>query len=240
LWILDESYDQHVGYVDSAAWAMGEFGAKGVEAFEVLGLFIDDMHESNTLIQEGNDLQQAANDAVGDTATLYQESVTAKINDLSTSIENFQMALANLLAGPLKGFLDVATDVVNELSGIPAGIEEREARGETIFAPPGGTMQPGINPAYSGGVGEKDTRFLDWFLNFLHDPFGLNEDQIFGDEEDPEEETSPAIRGRGRGGDIRNISNRRSSTRSSVTHNYITIMDNDSMLRGLLGVNINV
>jgi hypothetical protein len=234
LWVLDESYDRHEGYVDSAAWAMGEFGPRGLEAIEALGIFVDDMHETSSIAQEGAEFQKTANEAVKDAGEIYREQVSAKLTNLSQSLEDFQTALANLLAGPLKDFIDVGTGVIGGGTAmaefIQKGIEEDKGFGPSMF---------------DAGSTFKDDEYIDSeamkkFLEWLHDPLGMNKENLFIDEEPPEEESSPAIRGGGRGGSIKNVSSRRSSSTSNVTHNYITIMDNDSMLRGLLGVNLNV
>lgn len=245
LWILDESYDKHEGSIDSSAWAFEMFGARGAEAIEALGIFVDDLHETNSLVADGNELQAAANKAAEDTATIYQESVAAKLAALTTSIENFQLALANLLAGPLKDFMDVATDLINELAEVPDKIAEAEEVGIPSIAPISAGADPGISPMYQG-PGNTDTRFIDWMQSVFNDIMGIPQD--YGKEEEPEEEDetgpetpeSPPLRGAKRSGSIKNVTDRRSSSQSSVTHNYITIMDNDSMLRGLLGVNLNV
>ena len=250
LWILDESYDRHEGSIDSSAWAFEMFGNRGSEAVEALGIFVDDLHETSSLVADGNELQAAANTAAEDTATIYQESIAAKLAALTTSIENFQMALANLLAGPLKQFMEVTTEVLNVVADPDELIKDltsfREAMGPSmmeagqegswILDPETGQLGPVkereevpdiMKPVYDQG--EEVANWLGSFFENL---------AAFLTGEEPE--ASPAIRGSGRGGSIKNVTDRRSSSESSVTHNYITIMDNDSMLRGLLGVNLNV
>jgi hypothetical protein len=287
LWILDESYDEHEGYIDSASWALGEFGAKGVEAFEALGLFVDDIHELNTLDAEGIDLRNKANDAQDETADILKNSVGAKLIDLSESIEDFQMALANLLAGPLKDFMVAGTDILDTVS---IGIEESQrilegretqesaitewarrqgmtTEQQDIWAEQGkregdldlGMLADILLSPFTGTSGKserakwferkEDEELADYnariFNQFCRDnpdsPYCADYDVLGlpGGEApdfDFQPEASPAIRGRG--GSTQNIN--RTSSSSNVTHNYITIMDNDSMLRGLLGVNINV
>ena len=245
IWALNKGYREHKGYVDSSAWAFAKFGDRGAEVINVLGSLIDEGHDFSIIMGKVNEIQEIANDTMTEAEETMDETFLVTMKELDLAIEDFQMTIAKTIAPALKEFLIALTAVINfvtDLTDPGSAINEQKkdiiaSQRERLEAYDWETLGAAGKAMSEKGIFQNmglNKTIAGWTAQFVAERFGRPE--AYGGDDDDEEESSPAIRG-GSGGRIAN-SIRKSSSR--VTHNYITVMDNDSMIRGLLGANINV
>lgn len=242
--------------------AIALFGFEGYEAIKAIEGLRDETHNWTDLQGLSNDLQVEANQNQKDLNTLWKDSTEKTMNELDRALSNLQMSLAQTLqpaiefiARSLTGLFDWLADLIEpgvkktrgaqEAMGMEAGsmlaawLEEQTAAArvggprETRYGAKGEYTVATADEARLAALTRREGESLADFWNRIADLFTGEGGELPG----PEPPESPILRTpptRRAGGGVG------TGSTTHITHNYITVHDNDRLLRDMIRVNINV
>jgi len=251
IWIIDNTMGQFASDTEATNWAIEQFGYEGYEAINAMRGMIDEQHDWTDLQEESREAQEAANKAVEEQVAIWDESLEAHLNEFDKAIADVQTSLAT----KLEPTIILVVDALAGLFGFIATMLAPEKKEKMEAAAEIGEVaedvvdwmgeQERIMPVQRGrGIGfetvmpeefkrREGESEAEYWRRMEELYYAANPGEI------PEEEppSSPVVRTGGR------RSTRGVPAGSSVTHtthNYITVHDNDRLIRDLIRVNVNV